>query len=172
MAKLYTKNGDEGATSICAAQRVSKHDIRIEACGTIDELNASLGLAIIRTDNEPIQDQLKLVQQDLFSIGTDCATPTDQKNTLAKKITDEDIKRLEKAIDKWSEKLPPLKNFIIPGGENGAAEIHVARTVCRRAERVASQLLVDKQINSESFRYLNRLSDLLFIQARYVQESK
>lgn len=165
--KIYTKGGDAGETGLVGGARVSKTDLRIEALGTLDELNACLGVA--RALGEPLLDvELDRIQAELFSLGAQVATPPDDSRK-----TDMDlgpIEVLEGEIDCWSEALPPLRNFILPGGTKLAAHLHLARTICRRAERVVSRLPeVSHQPNQAA--YLNRLSDWLFMAARWANHS-
>jgi cob(I)alamin adenosyltransferase len=166
--KIYTKTGDAGDTSLFAGGRVRKHHLRVEAYGTVDELNAQLGFA----QAFPLPDQarrwLEQVQNTLFVIGSDLATPHDSAADWLKRLTAEQVAPLETWIDAMDADLPPLKNFILPGGTAGAAALHIARTVCRRAERVAVLLSDEETINPHVITYLNRLSDFLFTLSRWV----
>lgn len=166
--KIYTKTGDEGETSLFAGGRVRKNHLRVEAYGTVDELNSCLGLA--RSFNLPTQADvwLEIVQNDLFTLGTDLATPQDAKAEWLVRVKVEQVTPLEGWIDAMDADLPPLKNFILPGGTSGAGALHLARTICRRAERVAVQLAEEDAINTLVIMYLNRLSDFLFTLARWV----
>jgi cob(I)alamin adenosyltransferase len=167
--KIYTKAGDDGQTGLIAGGRVSKDHPRIEACGAVDELNAWLG--VVRAGQLPaaVDRLLERVQHDLFALGAQLAAVDPTKFT-GPSIDDEAVGALEQAIDEWEQKLPPLCNFILPGGTPPAAALHAARTTCRRAER----RVVHLKTHSESpvpvllIRYLNRLSDLLFVAARTV----
>ncbi|MBI5473216.1 MAG: cob(I)yrinic acid a,c-diamide adenosyltransferase [Ignavibacteriae bacterium] len=165
--KIYTKTGDKGDTSLFGGQRVPKDALRIEAYGTVDELNSLLG--VVRSDNvnADIDGVLEHVQNQLFNLGADLATPrsTSAKNII--RIGPKDAQLLEKMIDKFDAHLKPLKSFVIPGGARVAARLHFARTVCRRAERVAVRLSRNEDIGDDITVYLNRLSDLLFVLARY-----
>jgi cob(I)alamin adenosyltransferase len=167
--KIYTKTGDTGETGLFAGGRVRKDDARIEAYGTVDELNALLGLA--RAEPLPLEVERTLlhVQSELFSVGAELATPEPEKHGTAL-IGDEQITVLEQAIDKMESGLPPLKNFILPAGSRGACLLHVARGVCRRAERRVVTLAnrPDVEISPRIIRYLNRLGDYLFVAARFV----
>ena len=166
--KIYTKTGDEGSTSLFGGRRVDKDDLRIKAYGTVDELNALLGSAVSEILDEAFKELLKNIQIDLFIIGSDLATPDDGKINFTVPKTEESlIRKLEEAIDLYSDKLPPLKNFILPGGSKGASLLHLARTVCRRAERSVVELSKNENIGQNILVYLNRLSDLLFVLARY-----
>lgn len=167
--KIYTKTGDEGQTGLFGGARVSKDDPRVEAYGDVDELNASLGVARSVETMPRIDEVLVPIQRDLFSIGALLATPDLQKmhDHLAKaQIDDARISDLEHAIDECDKELEPLRAFIVPGGSPKAAALHVARTVCRRAERRVISLQKDVEIPPIVVVYLNRLSDLLFTLAR------
>jgi cob(I)alamin adenosyltransferase len=164
--KLYTKTGDDGTTGLFGGGRVKKASLRVEAYGTVDELNAALGVARA-TKLEPVTDGvLGHVQVDLFTLGAELACVPGREAKLSMKLLDAaDAERLEKAIDAAEEGLPPLKAFVLPGGSPQAAALHVARTICRRAER-AILALDDAPARGEIVIYLNRLSDLLFVLAR------
>lgn len=168
--KIYTKTGDGGDTSLLYGVRVSKTDLRVEAYGTCDEANSMIGLALSHLPEDPVWDELKkiihVVQTKLFHIGAELATPPEKK--VNRSITEEDVKHLEDAIDRWEESLPTLTSFILPGGSPGGASFHVARTIVRRAERCAVALKKENEVNPFVMRYLNRLSDFLFVAARYV----
>ena len=163
--KIYTKTGDDGSTGLFAGQRVQKDDARIEAYGTVDELNSIIGFAASTIQNEGIAEMLRQVQHDLFKIGAELATPDPSKLTLPM-ISDESVGVLEKFIDDLDLTLPHLKNFVLPGGSPAAASTHLARTVCRRAERRVISLGKQTAISKRVVVYLNRLSDLLFVVAR------
>jgi cob(I)alamin adenosyltransferase len=166
--KIYTKTGDQGETSLFAGGRVRKNHLRVEAYGTVDELNSCLGLA--RSFNLPAQADawLEIVQNDLFTLGADLATPDAAKAEWLVRVKMEQVTPLEGWIDAMDADLPPLKNFILPGGTSGAGALHLARTICRRAERIAVQLGEEDTINTLVIMYLNRLSDFLFTLARWV----
>jgi cob(I)alamin adenosyltransferase len=166
--KIYTKTGDGGDTGLFAGPRVRKYSSRIEAYGTVDELNSLLGA--IRAEGLPlreIDELLSQVQHDLFTLGAELATPEPQKHGL-KLLGPAHMERLEQAIDHYEATLPPLKEFILPGGSRVAAGLHLARTVCRRAERCVVLLFDDEHpaVRVETIQYLNRLSDCLFVLAR------
>lgn len=167
--KIYTKTGDKGETSLFGGRRVWKDDLRIRAYGTVDELNAILGVAISELMNKELIDVIKNLQNDLFTVGSDLASPQDKenKNFVIPRVDTNLIMQLEVLIDKYDSQLPELKNFILPGGLKGSAILHHARTVCRRAEREVVSLSKVDMINHEIEVYLNRLSDLLFVLARF-----
>lgn len=166
--KIYTKTGDTGDTGLFGGGRVRKYGIRVEAYGTVDELNSVLG--VIRTYDlpDPAGDWLQRVQNDLFYLGADLATPFETKSEWVVRLDGEAVKGLEQAIDRMEAELPPLKSFILPGGTPAAAQLHVARTVCRRAERITVELNDEQAINPTAIVYLNRLGDFLFVLARWV----
>jgi cob(I)alamin adenosyltransferase len=177
--KIYTKTGDAGETGLFAGPRVRKDDLRIEAYGTVDELNAVLGLArshstVAAREKLPVEIDALLtgIQHTLFDLGSELATP-DPKSRGTNFVTAKQIESLEQAIDRFESQLPPLKNFILPSGTPGAAWLHLARTVCRRAERrvVTLTLRETGKLSPEILIYLNRLSDLLFVLARAVNQS-
>ena len=168
--KIYTRTGDAGSTGLFGGPRVSKDDHRIEAYGTVDELNALLGTVRSAGVGDSIDAQICQIQHELFSLGAELATPDpDQHQTRL--IGVGHVQRLESWIDQHDQKLPPLKNFILPAGAPAATHLHVARAVCRRAERrVVTLARVSAEVSSESIVYLNRLSDLLFVMTRVVQQ--
>jgi len=163
--KLYTKTGDDGTTSLFGGQRVDKTDPRVAAYGDVDELNAVIGVAVATCADVELADRLRLVQSDLFTLGGALASPGDEGD--ASRITDERVRRLESWIDHATAEVSPLRNFVLPGGSATAAHLHVARTVCRRAERAAVALSKVQSVRAEEIVYLNRLSDLLFAWARW-----
>ena len=164
--KIYTKTGDLGETGLFGGRRVPKYHLRIEAYGTVDETNAVLGLAASHCTNPELLDAIQRVQSELFSVGADLATPLDVKSAHIVRVDEAIIQRLEAEIDAWEQALPELKNFILPGGSEAGASLHFARTVCRRAERAVTALAEQETINPAAQRYLNRLSDWLFVLAR------
>ncbi|MCA9153844.1 MAG: cob(I)yrinic acid a,c-diamide adenosyltransferase [Planctomycetales bacterium] len=170
--KIYTKTGDEGLTGLFAGGRVSKDASRIEAYGTVDELNSAIGLARAAGLPEVIDGVLDSVQHELFALGGELATPDAERHGM-RLIGATHIEALERAIDRFEEQLPPLKQFILPGGSRAAAELHLARTVCRRAERRVVSLMHESElpIAAEIVVYLNRLSDLLFVLARAANQA-
>lgn len=172
--KIYTKTGDKGETALYGGTRVSKASARVEAYGTIDELNAFIGVAKSHIDDKDCIEQLAKIQYDLFTLGSEAATPLDKiylangKSRLPVTIKEENISELEVWMDKMDESLEPLQFFILPGGGKAATFLHVARTICRRAERGMVFLNETEEVRPELIKYLNRLSDYLFIMARYV----
>jgi cob(I)alamin adenosyltransferase len=168
--KIYTKTGDRGETSLLGGQRVPKDALRIEAYGTVDELNSVLGIARAHKPTAEVDQILGLVQSDLFVLGADLAASGEKRSALAQPIGNEHIARLEATIDSLDTKLPPLTTFIIPGGSPLAAQLHLARTICRRAERLVVRLSKTEPVDSSCTIYLNRLSDMLFVIARYANK--
>ena len=166
--KIYTKTGDAGETSLFDQSRVSKADARVDAYGEVDEVNACLGVARAARVDDDISALLESIQKDLFALGARLADPSAKiANRVTKAaIGDEDVKRLEEAIDRLETELPPLRRFILPGGSPAGAALHLARTVCRRAERRSVGL--QAEVEPAVIVYLNRLSDLLFVMARVV----
>ena len=168
--KIYTKTGDDGTTALFAGGRVPKNDLRVEAYGTVDELNSFVGLARMHPElHGDLKAPLEQVQHDLFALGGElCFEEDDIKKYQIKTIESCLVERLEKWAEEKNAGLPPLKEFILPTGPAGSAELHICRTVCRRAERIAVRLQREEDINNEIVKYLNRLSDLFFIWARWV----
>lgn len=168
--KIYTKTGDEGETGLFGGERVPKDTPRIEAYGDVDELNSLLGVIRALRPNKRIDRTLLGIQNDLFIVGADLATRKATKRSIVPQIAPSHVAVLEKAIDSLQLSLPPLKTFILPGGTAAASHLHYARTVCRRAERSAVRLSHVEHINANVVAYLNRLSDLLFVLARYANQ--
>lgn len=172
--KIYTKTGDKGETALYGGARVSKASARVEAYGTIDELNSFIGVAKAQISDEKLIAQLKKIQFNLFTLGSEVATPADKlslangNSRLTLTISEQDISELEEAMDDMEKTLEPLKYFILPGGGRSATAFHVARTVCRRAERALVFLNESEEIRGELIKYLNRLSDYFFVLARFV----
>jgi len=165
--KIYTKKGDAGETGLFGGPRVKKSAARVEAYGDVDELNAAIGAARAVGEDPEIDAELGKVQAELFCLGADLATPVDAKARSA--IPPVDLawtERMERSIDAWDFELPPLTRFVLPGGNRAAAALHVARTVCRRAERRVVALAAETEVAAPVLAYLNRLSDLLFVAAR------
>jgi len=166
---IYTRSGDTGETGLMGGRRVSKDDLRVEAYGTIDEANSFLGLAASFSADKQINDIIEKIQRDLFAIGSNLATPIEDKTKISypiPEITQSSVDSLEKIIDDIEKELPSLKKFILPGGSRAASAIHVARSVVRRAERIVVAFSKQERINPEIIKYLNRLSSLLFELAR------
>lgn len=167
--KIYTKTGDNGETGLFGGERVSKNSLRIEAYGTIDELNSFLGLTITEVCDKSVKELLINIQNKLFVLGSDLATPINEKTSKLNitRVPKKFYRDLEKSIDKFENKLEPLKNFILPGGTKSATMLHVCRTVARRAERRVVALNNTVKVGQNIIIFLNRLSDLLFVLARY-----
>ncbi len=166
--KIYTKTGDDGTTGLIGGSRVRKSDARIDCYGTIDELNATLGLALV-TAPAQLHEPLLAVQNDLFVIGSHLATPMEEppsKTAWLPPMDESIITRLEMQIDSAESNLPTLRQFILPGGTETAARLHIARTICRRAERLLVRFSLDRPVPAITLTYLNRLSDWLFVHAR------
>lgn len=171
MKKIYTRTGDKGTTSLFGGGRVEKSHPRIDAYGTVDETNSFVGMALAHLAGHPGEEKvaplLERLQQELFVLGADLATPMDAKPVVPR-IDADYVEQLEREIDAFQADLPELRNFILPGGTPAGATLHVARTVCRRAERRAVEASAAKDINEQAVVYLNRLSDLFFVLARWV----
>ena len=165
LTKIYTRGGDEGETSLGDGSRVSKLDARIVAFGAVDELNSQLGVAGESDGPAGLDRLLQRLQNELFDLGADLSVPYEDGDGRLR-ITQEQIDQLEQACDAWNEELPELKSFVLPGGNRGAAHLHVARATCRRAEQEALRAAGAHALNPLALVYLNRLSDLLFILAR------
>ena len=164
LTRIYTRGGDAGETSLGDGSRVSKRDPRIAAYGTVDELNAAVGVVLAGECPQPIRDALDRVQNELFDLGADLAVPLEREGRL--RVTQAQVDALERDCDTFNADLPELRSFVLPGGAEAAARLHVARTVCRRAERDALAAAAEVGIDPLVLVYLNRLSDLLFILAR------
>jgi cob(I)alamin adenosyltransferase len=164
LTKIYTRGGDEGQTSLGDGARVSKLDSRIAAYGTVDEVNAAIGLVLAGPCPAEIAEALARVQNELFDLGADLSVPLENEARL--RVTQPQVDALEDDCDRFNEALPELKSFVLPAGTEAAARLHVARTICRRAEREALVAAGVNDLNPLAFVYLNRLSDLLFILAR------
>ena len=166
--RIYTRTGDEGLTGLGGGQRVPKDSLRVETYGTVDELNSQLGVALSTGLCARLAAELPLIQNELFDLGSDLATPAvSQARHPVPTVEARHIAKLEQLIDELNEVVGPLANFLLPGGSAGAAQLHVARTVCRRAERTATALGRAEPIGPTVLPYLNRLSDALFVMARY-----
>ncbi|WP_085900977.1 cob(I)yrinic acid a,c-diamide adenosyltransferase [Kiloniella majae] len=170
LTRIYTRGGDKGKTSLGSGKRVHKHDLRVEAYGTVDETNAIVGIARLHS-KDLVDDILARIQNDLFDLGADLCCPEEKDPEYPPlRITAEQVERLEQEIDDLNADLAPLKSFILPGGSEIAAYLHQARTVSRRAERLISALSQTEEINPEGLKYINRLSDLFFVLARHVND--
>ncbi|KLN62366.1 cob(I)yrinic acid a c-diamide adenosyltransferase [Kiloniella spongiae] len=170
LTRIYTRGGDKGKTSLGSGKRVHKHDLRVEAYGTVDETNAIVGIARLHS-KDLVDDILARIQNDLFDLGADLCCPEEKDPEYPPlRITAEQVERLEQEIDDLNADLAPLKSFILPGGSEIAAYLHQARTVSRRAERLVSALSQTEEINPEGLKYINRLSDLFFVLSRHVND--
>jgi cob(I)alamin adenosyltransferase len=177
--KVYTKTGDRGETGLVGGERVAKDSLRIESYGTVDELQAVLGMlraALAESDREPEVSRACLlavhrVQRDLFDLGSTLATPAQHLDRVKNPVTEERIAWLETTMDSWNESLAPLRSFVLSGGGRFSAFSHVARTVCRRCERVVLRLSREEEVPGEVLRYLNRLSDFLFVLGRHLAQA-
>ena len=166
LTRIYTRAGDAGETSLGDGARVPKTDLRIEAYGSVDELNSFLGLALAGELPEEFRPWLEQVQNDLFDLGADLSVPLEDERRERLRVTSGQVERLEELCDLVNARLEPLRSFILPGGTEAASRLHVARAVCRRAERRAAALAQGESVNPAALAYLNRLSDLLYILAR------
>jgi cob(I)alamin adenosyltransferase len=169
--KIYTRTGDKGTTGLATGERVEKWNLRVEAYGAVDETNSALGVARLHASSDAALDaMLGRIQNDLFDLGADLATPERDKplGFEALRIVETQVTRLETEIDRMNAAIPPLESFILPGGSPLAAHLHVARTVCRRAERLIAELAAtpDEKVSAPALAYANRLSDFLFVAAR------
>ncbi len=174
--KIYTRGGDSGETSLGSGARVAKHDLRVAAYGTVDETNAAIGLARLHTAGDSDTDaMLSRIQNDLFDLGADLCTPEGdaraaRKSEGALRIVPAQVDRLEQEIDTLNDGLEPLTSFILPGGTPAAAHLHMARTIARRAERLMTDLAAREAVNEAALRYINRLSDHLFVLGRHLND--
>lgn len=162
--KLYTKRGDDGGTDLIGGRRVPKCDLRVAAYGEVDETNAAIGLTIAGCEHDATKEMLQRIQSDLFVLGAELATQDER--TPTQEISKAHVQQLERWIDAASGEVPPLKHFILPGGDETAARFHLSRAVCRRAERAVVELSQTRRVGRPAMIYLNRLSDLLFALAR------
>lgn len=173
ITKIYTGKGDEGKTRLSSGQLVKKNEARVRSYGTVDELNSHIGLALTMNLAEPLATELKRIQNELFHLGSDLSFIADESgNRHIPQIEARHVAKMEEIIDSLNDQVGPLENFILPGGTQGSAQLHVARTVCRRAEREVSELAEKEPVGPFVLQYLNRLSDALFIMARYENHSK
>ncbi len=172
--KIYTRTGDKGQTSLASGKRVSKASSRVEAYGTVDELNSVIGVVVVHlsASQKGLVKELESIQHDLFEIGATLATPAGKNQEVRSKNLGKRVETFERVIDRLTKTLPPLKNFILPGGGKAGAFLHMARTVCRRAERHIIALSQKEQVDAGIIPYFNRLSDLLFTMARFVNQKE
>lgn len=174
--KIYTRTGDDGTTALGSGKRIRKDSARVAAYGTIDETNAAIGMARVHiAESHPELDaMLAKIQNDLFDLGAELSVPAtgEEQKTPRLEITAAQVKRLENEIDRLNAELQPLRSFVLPGGSPGAAALHMARTICRRAERLMVSLAADpnETVSPVALQYVNRLSDLLFVASRYVND--
>jgi cob(I)alamin adenosyltransferase len=164
--KIYTKTGDKGQTSLIGGTRLPKHHIRIEAYGSVDELNSNIGLVRDSVSEKELAELLIEIQDRLFTMGSLLAADPEKNKMQLPQLSESDIVLLEKAIDKMNETLPEMKSFVLPGGHPTVSFCHIARCVCRRAERAVLRLAENEKVNELSYKYLNRLSDYLFVLSR------
>ncbi len=168
LTRIYTRTGDEGLTGLGGGRRVSKDSVRVAAYGTVDELNSTIGVALALGLTDRLTLELATIQNELFDLGSDLCWPDDDERRGAiPTVQPHHVERLERLIDELNAVVGPLTNFLLPGGSPGAAQLHVARTVCRRAEREVVTLARDESIGEHVLTYINRLSDALFVMARY-----
>ncbi len=168
LTKIYTRKGDDGTTALGGGQRVPKDSLRVAGYGSVDEINSQIGLALANGLADELTEALSIIQNELFHLGSDlCFEEGDKIKLKIPQIEQRHVDKLEELIDRYNEEVGPLENFILPGGTSGAANLHVARTGCRRAEREVTTLARTEPIGAHVVAYLNRLSDLLFVMARY-----
>jgi len=173
ITRVYTRTGDDGTTALGSGDRVSKDDPRIEAYGDVDELNSAIGTALAVGLEPELARLLGRIQNELFHLGSDLCVPEDGKRKMpVPRIEERHVLAIEETIDMLSERLEPLDNFLLPGGSAGAAQLHLARTICRRAERRLVSLAAGAEVNPAAHHYLNRLSDALFVMARFENHAK
>lgn len=174
LSKIYTRTGDDGSTALGSGRRVAKYDLRVEAYGSLDETNAAIGLARLHTRTDQALDaMLARIQNDLFDLGADLCFPDETKDARGRlQVSDAQVKRLESEIDTLNRELQPLRSFVLPGGTPAASYLHLARTISRRAERLVVALAArpDEPVGAPALRYINRLSDFLFVAARYAND--
>jgi cob(I)alamin adenosyltransferase len=174
LSKIYTRTGDDGTTALGSGRRVAKYDLRVECYGTLDETNATIGLARLHTRSEPALDaMLARIQNDLFDLGAELCYPDESKDARGRlSVSDAQVERLESEIDTLNRELQPLRSFVLPGGTPAASFLHLARTISRRAERLMVALAArpNEPVGGSALRYINRLSDFLFVAARYAND--
>jgi cob(I)alamin adenosyltransferase len=173
LTKIYTRKGDDGTTGLGGGQRVPKDSLRVTAYGTVDELNSAIGVAVAHGLSERLEEVLRVIQNELFHLGSDlCFYEEDKEKYKIPQIEQRHIDSLEQLIDEMNEVVGPLENFVLPGGSVGTAHLHLARTICRRAERDCVSLAREEKIGTHTITYLNRLSDALFVMARYENKKR
>ncbi len=174
LSKIYTRTGDDGTTALGSGRRVAKFDLRVECYGTLDETNAAIGLARLHTRSDPALDaMLARIQNDLFDLGAELCYPDESKEARGRlSVSDAQVERLEGEIDALNRELQPLRSFVLPGGTQAASFLHLARTISRRAERLMVALAArpNEPVGGSALRYINRLSDFLFVAARYAND--
>ena len=175
LSKIYTRTGDDGTTALGSGRRVSKYDLRVEAYGTLDETNAAIGIARLYTKDGPptLDAMLARIQNDLFDLGADLCFPDETKDARGRlQVTDRQVTRLESEIDTLNRDLEPLRSFVLPGGSPASSHLHLARTISRRAERLMVALAArqGESVGDAALRYINRLSDFLFVAARFAND--
>jgi cob(I)alamin adenosyltransferase len=174
LSKIYTRTGDDGTTALGSGRRVTKYDLRVECYGTLDETNAALGLARLHTRSDQALDaMLARIQNDLFDLGAELCYPDESKDARGRlSVSDAQVERLESEIDAFNRELQPLRSFVLPGGTQAASFLHLARTISRRAERLMVALAArpNEPVGGSALRYINRLSDFLFVAARYAND--
>ena len=166
--RIYTKTGDDGTTALGTGERRAKYDLRIAAYGTVDETNAAIGVVRVHLKDAPLDAMLGMIQNDLFDLGADLAVPQREGKAERLRLLASQVERLERDIDALNEKLAPLTSFVLPGGTPAAAYLHLARTICRRAERIMVELAArpEEPVSDAAIQYMNRLSDFLFVASR------
>ena len=169
LTRIYTKSGDKGTTALGTGKRVAKHDQRVEAYGTVDETNAAIGIARLHTKGDS-DEMLARIQNDLFDLGADLCAPEGDAPKERLRIIEAQVERLEHEIDRMNAELAPLNSFVLPGGSAASAYLHLARTIARRAERDITRLAESEPVNPAAIRYINRLSDHLFVLARFLND--
>ena len=170
LTKIYTRGGDKGQTSLGSGERVAKHDLRVAAYGTSDEANSVIGIVRLHTSGDA-DAMLSRIQNDLFDLGADLCTPEGaNKSEGALRLAAQQVLRLESEIDQMNDNLANLTSFILPGGSPASAYLHLARTVCRRCERLITELAETEPVNTDIIKYMNRLSDHLFVMARHLND--
>jgi cob(I)alamin adenosyltransferase len=174
LSKIYTRTGDDGTTALGSGRRVAKYDLRVECYGTLDETNAAIGLARLHTRSDQALDaMLARIQNDLFDLGAELCYPDESKDARGRlSVSDAQVERLESEIDTLNRELQPLRSFVLPGGTQAASFLHLARTISRRAERLMVALAArpSEPVGGSALRYINRLSDFLFVAARYAND--